>query len=130
MTKQAKARPVSAKKPAKPVAKAASKKPQAIKKPAAKPKGDKKVSGKAAAAVVEPLKQRVKLVRDSFTMPREDFERIARLKSRAIDLKRPAKKSELLRAGLQALEHLDDAGLHAALNALQPIKTGRPKKRH
>jgi hypothetical protein len=61
---------------------------------------------------------------------REDFERIARLKSRAIDLKRPAKKSELLRAGLQTLERLDDAGLLVVLNALQSIKTGRPKKRH
>ncbi len=130
MTKQAKARPVSAKKPTKPVAKAASKKPKAIKKLAAKPKRDKKVSAKTAPAIVEALKQRIKLVRDSFTMPREDFERIARLKSRAIDFKRPAKKSELLRAGLQTLERLDDASLHAALNALQPIKTGRPKKRH
>ena len=54
----------------------------------------------------------------------------ARLKARAIDLKRPAKKSELLRAGLQVLERLDDASLLATLNALQPIKTGRPKKRH
>lgn len=129
MTKQAKTRPVSAKKSAKPVAKTVAKKPQAIKQLAAKPKDAKKASGQAAQVAVEPVK-RLKLVRDSFTMPREDFERIARLKSRAIDLKRPAKKSELLRAGLQALERLDDASLHAALNALQPIKTGRPKKRH
>jgi len=81
-------------------------------------------------AVIEHGKHRIKLVRDSFTMPRDEFERIARLKARAIDLKRPAKKSELLRAGLQVLERLDDASLLATLNALQPIKTGRPKKRH
>ena len=83
-----------------------------------------------APAVIEHGKHRIKLVRDSFTMPRDEFERIARLKARAIDLKRPAKKSELLRAGLQVLERLDDASLLATLNALQPIKTGRPKKRH
>lgn len=129
MTKHAKARSASAKKPAKPVTKMAAKIPQATRQTVAKPGDDKKASGKAAQAVIEPAK-RIKLVRDSFTMPREDFERIARLKSRAIDLKRPAKKSELLRAGLQALERLDNAGLHAALDALQPIKTGRPKKRH
>jgi hypothetical protein len=89
-----------------------------------------KAKAVVAAPVVEPTKLRVKLVRDSFTMPREDFERIARMKSRAIDLKRPAKKSELLRAGLQVLERLDDVSLLAALNDLRPIKTGRPKKRH
>lgn len=129
MTKHAKTRPVSTKKSAKPVAKAVSKKPRALKKPVAKAKGGKKVAAKAVPTIIEPAK-RVKLVRDSFTMPREDFERIANLKIRAIDFKRPTKKSELLRAGLQALERLDDASLHAALNALQPIKTGRPKKRH
>lgn len=130
MTKQAKPRPVAGKKPAKAIAKAASGKPRASSKPVAKAKLDKKASGKIAQAAVETVKQRVKLVRDSFTMPREDFDRIARLKERAIDFKRPAKKSELLRAGLQTLERLDDASLHAALDALQPIKTGRPKKRH
>ncbi|MGB0133516.1 hypothetical protein [Dokdonella sp.] len=93
-------------------------------------KVEKKPKSKAASAPAEAPKLRVKLVRDSFTMPREDFERIARLKARAIEFKRPAKKSELLRAGLQALEKMDGPSLHAALTALTPIKTGRPKKRH
>ena len=129
MKKPTKARSVLTGTPAKSVAKAIAKKPKAIKKPAAKANGNKKASTKGARPTLEPAK-RIKLVRDSFTMPREDFERIARLRIRAIDFKRPAKKSELLRAGLQALERLDDASLHAALNALQAIKTGRPKKRH
>lgn len=93
-------------------------------------KVEKKAVPKVKPAPVETVKVRVKLVRDSFTMPREDFERIARLKARAIEFKRPAKKSELLRAGLQALERMDSPSLHAALTALTPIKTGRPKKRH
>ena len=100
---------------------------KAAAKPAKKAKHEKKPT---PPAVIEHGKHRIKLVRDSFTMPRDEFERIARLKARAIDLKRPAKKSELLRAGLQVLERLDDASLLATLNALQPIKTGRPKKRH
>lgn len=130
MTKQTKPRPSALKNAAKPVAKAASKKPQGASKLAVKAKDEVKVAAGSAPAAAEQAKHRVKLVRDSFTMPRDDFDRIARLKSRAIDFKRPARKSELLRAGLQALERLDDASLHSALNALQPIKTGRPKKRH
>lgn len=69
-----------------------------------------------------------KLVRDSFTMPRADYALIGQLKQRALEGMRPAKKSELLRAGLWALERLDAAALVAALNALRPIRAGRPKK--
>lgn len=102
--------------------------------PAARPAVKRKAP---VAKTVEPViekpadKAKVakpKLVRDSFTMPEADFALVAALKARALDFKRPAKKSELLRAGLQALAQLDDAALLRALNALTPLKTGRPKK--
>ena len=47
--------------------------------------------------------ERAKLVRDGFTMPEGDYALIAELKHRLHDVKHEAKKSELLRAGLQAL---------------------------
>lgn len=81
-----------------------------------------------AVAAVEPPKKD-KLIRDSFTLPREDFELIALLKDRALDFKRPTKKSELLRAGLQALAGLDQTRLRASLEALRPLKAGRPKNK-
>jgi hypothetical protein len=84
--------------------------------PAAMPKADK------------PAKARPRLVRDSFTMPDQDFKLIGTLKARALDAKRPAKKSELLRAGLHVLEGLGAAALIAALDRLMPLKAGRPKK--
>lgn len=68
------------------------------------------------------------LVRDGFTMPEADFALIGTLKARALAGRRETKKSELLRAGLQALAAMDSATLMAALNALEPIRTGRPKK--
>ena len=106
-----------AKKPAAPAKKPApSAKPPAPARPAAAP-----------AAAKEP-KVKAKLVRDSFTMPQADFALIGALKERAIGFKRPAKKSELLRAGLQALAGLNDTALKAALDALAPLKPGRPKK--
>ena len=80
------------------------------------------------AAPAQPLKKD-KLIRDSFTLPREDFELIAALKDRALDFKRPTKKSELLRAGLQVLSGLDQTKLRTALEALRPLKAGRPKNK-
>jgi hypothetical protein len=76
----------------------------------------------------KPAKSRPRVVRDSFTMPEADFRLIGTLKTRAINAKRPAKKSELLRAGLHVLEGLGAAALVAALDRLMPLKPGRPKK--
>ena len=126
---------------AKPAKSAAAKKP-VVRKPAAKkvaaaklPKPAKpgkkpKPAVAEQPAIAEVAKMRVKLVRDSFTMPRDEFELIAKLKARAVDFKRPAKKSELLRAGLQVLAALPDKQLLDALEALRPLKAGRPKNKH
>jgi len=79
------------------------------------------------AAIDHGIARPAKLVRDGFTMPQADFALIALLKARALEGHRVAKKSELLRAGLHALAALDAAALVAALDALAPVKTGRPK---
>ncbi len=100
---------------------------------AAPPKAARKVAAPAQPqpeAAPLPKKARPKLVRDGFTMPEADFALIASLKARALELQRPVKKSELLRAGLRALAALKPAELHAALEQLEPIRTGRPKKGH
>jgi hypothetical protein len=76
----------------------------------------------------KPVRRKEKLVRDSFTMPRADFELIAALKTRALGFQHAAKKSELLRAGLQALTALPDNALKTLLAQLPQLKTGRPKK--
>lgn len=69
-----------------------------------------------------------KLVRDSFTIPKTEYTVLGELKLRAAKLAHPVKKSELLRAGIKALNGLSDAALLAALKAVPSIKTGRPKK--
>jgi len=53
---------------------------------------------------------------------------LAELKQRCAKLAQPSKKSELLRAGIQALAAMSDKSLLAALKAIPSIKTGRPKK--
>ncbi|WP_322044596.1 hypothetical protein [Paraburkholderia sp. J67] len=69
-----------------------------------------------------------KVIRDSFTMPRTDYERLALLKRKCLDAGVTVKKSELLRAGLQLLDSASSKRLLAALSALETVKTGRPAK--
>jgi len=85
------------------------------------------VPGNTSDKAVQASTPKAKLVRDSFTMPQKDFALIAVLKDRALGFKRPTKKSELLRAGLQVLAALTAPALRAALESLTPLPTGRPK---
>ena len=135
------AEPVKAAKPTSPVtapkapkaSKAAkpAKKAAAEKAPASKPATATKPA-KAAAAVkptkaTEPKSKKPKLVRDSFTIPKDEYTVLDTLKDRATALAHPVKKSELLRAGLKVLAGLSDSALRSALQAVPSIKTGRPK---
>jgi hypothetical protein len=138
-TKAASKRPASAKPAAKTTTKAAPKPsakaaaPKRSAKPAAAPT-PAVTKPKADAAVPKAGKKQPKprpvLVRDSFTMPESDFALIDTLKATALRAQRAAKKSELLRAGLQLLSTLEADALAAALGRLEHVKTGRPKKGH
>ena len=72
--------------------------------------------------------EKVKVVRDSFTIPKTEYAQIASLKKRALDLGLEVKKSELLRAGLLLLTGSSDAALRKALGSVPTLKTGRPQK--
>jgi hypothetical protein len=69
-----------------------------------------------------------KVVRDSFTMPKSDYDKIAALKQKCLDAGVSVKKSELLRAGLLLLEASAPKRLLAAISAVETVKTGRPTK--
>jgi hypothetical protein len=69
-----------------------------------------------------------KVVRDSFTMPKSDYEKIAALKQKCLAAGVSVKKSELLRAGLLMLESAAQKRLLAAVSAVEQVKTGRPSK--
>jgi hypothetical protein len=70
-----------------------------------------------------------KLVRDSFTIPKDEYAAIDALKARAMPLGIAIKKSELLRAGLMALAAMSEARFKAALLAVPTLKTGRPSSK-
>lgn len=89
-------------------------------------------SQKDAGARAKPAKpakeKKPKLVRGSYTIPKDEYAALGALKQRCAKLTRPVKKSELLRAGIKLLAGLDGAALLAALKAVPAVKTGRPKK--
>ena len=100
-------------------------------KAAAKPAKAKTTRKPAEAAAKSPEPKPVKkpkLVRDSFAIPKIEYEVLDKLKKRAASLQRTVKKSELLRAGIATLDRMGADELLAALNAVPAIKIGRPAK--
>jgi outer membrane biosynthesis protein TonB len=131
---------------AKPAAKPA---PKAAVKPAAKPaaapaaKPARKAAAKPAAQAVpasaaKPAAvpeaeagrdkvRKAKLVRDSFTMPEQEYAVLGQVKKACIKAGFEIKKSELLRIGVALISQLDMATLQNVLASLPQLKTGRPK---
>ena len=111
---------------------------------AVKPVAKKAPSTQVTAPVPSPLKaaksvtvktdkkkdkpEKVKVVRDSFTIPKTEYAQIAAMKKRAMDLGLEAKKSELIRAGLAMLASTSDAAFRKVLGTVPTLKTGRPGK--
>jgi hypothetical protein len=119
--------------PAKP---AAGKTAVAVKKPAAKKPAAKKTPAKPVAAAKKPAasdakkpQMKVKLVRDSFTLPEVDHDLIKQCKKAAIAGGRETKKSEVVRAAIRAFSELSTAQQLAAYAKLQSIAVGRPKSK-
>ena len=71
----------------------------------------------------------LKVVRDGFTMPQADYDQLKALKASCLKRGVEVKKSELLRAGLQALSALSSKELDARIRALAPVKAGRKKNK-
>ena len=67
-----------------------------------------------------------KVVRDSFTMPEDDYALIDKTQRRFMRLAIMLNKGEILRAGLHALEQLSNAELKEISVKVEKVKTGRP----
>lgn len=83
--------------------------------------------GKSAArAQGQPQNGADKVIRDSFTIPGDEYELISRIKRRCMKAGISANKSEVLRAGLTALDAMPDRELARLFQNLTRVKTGRP----
>jgi len=81
---------------------------------------------KAAPAPAPAPLARPRLVRDSFTMPEQEYAVLATVKQACLKAGVEVKKSELLRVGVALLGQLDTASVRAVLDSLPQLKTGRP----
>ncbi len=85
-------------------------------------------------AVAEELKAsakrgkiaKVKVIRDSFSFPEQDYLKISELKKTCLATGVHVKKSEILRAGLHVLSKLNLDELKQAVEEVEKVKTGRP----
>ena len=89
-------------------------------------KTNTKKTAKKDTKKVKP--EKVKMERDSFTMPKDEYAQLSLLKARLTAMGQPAKKSELLRAGIKLLAAMSDNTLKTTLAKVPVIKTGRPNK--
>jgi hypothetical protein len=108
--------------------KAAAKAPAPKKKPSP-PKASPKAKPAVQAAPETAKPPKTKLVRDSFTMPKPEYQVIDVLKERSAKAGRPLKKSEVMRAGIKALAAMPDAAFAVAIADVPVLKTGRPKSK-
>lgn len=81
------------------------------------------------AAEQKPAAEEARVVRDGFTMPQGDYDILKALKAQCLKSGVEVKKSELLRAGVQALAALPAAKLLERMRALPAVKAGRKKSK-
>jgi hypothetical protein len=111
-------------------------KPVAAKKPApARSKTAKKSASAQKIMSTTPVESKpsikpvakVKLVRDSFTLPESDHALLKACKKMALASGRETKKSEVIRAAIRAFSALSASQQLTAYAALPQIAVGRPK---
>jgi len=86
----------------------------------------KTARAKPAAVEIPAAAARPHLVRDSFTMPEQEYAVLGAVKQACLKAGFEVKKSELLRIGVALLGQLDTKSLRAVLDGLPQLKTGRP----
>jgi hypothetical protein len=86
----------------------------------------KTTRAKPAAVDAPAAPARPHLVRDSFTMPEQEYAVLGAVKQACLKAGFEVRKSELLRIGVALLGQLDTKSLRAVLDGLPQLKTGRP----
>lgn len=114
---------------------------RAKKAPSVRKAVSKKMPVAAAAKPAKPTQEeqtkkirqpgnKIKVVRDNFSMPQSDYAKIGELKQLCLKDGVQVKKNQLLRAGLHALEKMSAAQLKTALSSLDKAsaKSADPAK--
>lgn len=86
---------------------------------------DSKQQESKKSASLPPKK---KTIRDSFTMPQDDYDLIKVIKDRCLASGIVLNKGEVIRAGLRTLNDLSVDELKQAVSNIERVKQGRPKQ--
>jgi hypothetical protein len=97
-------------------------------KPGVKPASQKTGAKPKPAAKKTEKAPKVKVVHDSFSMPKTEHQKIAEIKEACLKAGLRVKKSEVLRAGLKALGEMNGAQLKGAMAGLGKVKASQSKK--
>jgi len=76
-----------------------------------------------------PAVEHQRVVRDSFSLPANDYALIGTLRERALKAGLQTNKSELVRAGLRVLIEMKDSEFVSVIQSVEKIKTGRPAEK-
>lgn len=87
------------------------------------------VSGAGKPENGDTLVEHQRVIRDSFSLPANDYALIAALRERALKAGVQANKSELVRAGLRLLVEMKSEEFISAVEKIEKIKTGRPAEK-
>lgn len=79
---------------------------------------------------VKPSPSQERVVRDSFTMPPNDYSLINTVQAKLLKAGVHITKGEALRAGLHALQGLALADLKKVVKKVEKVRVGRPAKLH
>ena len=96
--------------------------------PAVKPAAKEIKSSPEPAPKTSKKPPEVKKVRDTFSMPQAEHQKIAEIKEKCLEAGLQVKKSHVLRAGLKALLGMNEAQLKHAIAQLKKTKPVRSKK--
>ena len=69
----------------------------------------------------------IKTIRDTFTLPEDDYAIINHCKKRFLKQEVSVTKSEIIRIGLKVLEQMSDKEMGESYGLIKNIKIGRPK---
>lgn len=70
--------------------------------------------------------RKIKVIRDSFSFPEQDYQKISELKKTCLAAGVHVKKSEILRAGLNLMSKLSLDELKQSVESVEKVQTGRP----
>lgn len=89
----------------------------------------KEVSLPLEAEVTASTVSKQKVIRDTFSLPVDDYELIALIQQRCLRSALNVTKGEIIRAGLKVLHALPDEKLVQALENVEKLKPGKRKKK-